>query len=485
MKVENKLSVVWNAIINKKIVKSGEGRRKWTLPNDGVWVGNVKTFYNRECYDYNIKRFFQMPTTVTKGLLSGTAGIGKSLFLIRLLDYIVEFSETVADISIDYYQREGPSTSCRYRLLGSGDVVLYDQLKHRTPDYLLSDSIDFGVDKGNRFSLLVASEKEADVARVTKRVREMGANGASIIMPPFTMNELLQIKPLEMTEEEAIFRGDVFGGSARNFVANTAGTGTYTYQVVDETMNAFFPEIYKVRFASSWQNIVSSLSQQLGKMTSISDNLSAVNIVNSMFIHIIPDKGAIWASVFMKTLAGAVVDAKDINITGELKKILGNSGYGSLFESVCHLKLTRCVTPFLLIPLHARNGKNIQETANPSIKFDMDIAILTTVSDISSLPNNTYGLPLFSNFPLVDAIIQPDTLIQYTVSLSHKGAVNQLADIRKKLNEKNSKKHLIIFVVPKDNLFKFKHQNNLYGIKQFVITDSPQVETGTSKKRKA
>ena len=39
-----------------------------------------------------------------------------------------------------------------------------------------------------------------------------------------------------------------------------------------------------------------------------------------------------------------------------------------------------------------------------------------TVGEIGNLPNGTYGLPMDNNFPVVDAVIQPDTLVQFTTS---------------------------------------------------------------------
>jgi hypothetical protein len=138
------------------------------------------------------------------------------------------------------------------------------------------------------------------------------------------------------------------------------------------------------------------------------------------------------------------------------------------------------VTQFSLTPLKPRYARANSDL----ISFNIETVILRVVADISSLPDNTYGLPLYSNFPLVDAVIQPDTLIQYTISpTNHKGAVEQLATIREQLRDKNSRNHRMIFVVPKTNLKTFKHQENLASIRQFIITDTPQV--GENSKAKA
>jgi hypothetical protein len=309
----------------------------------------------------------------------GTAGIGKSLFLFSFLDHIVK---TVAPIpSIDYVQREVAPKLGRYRLLGNGDVILYDEIKDGKPDYLLSDSCEIGSEEGGTFSLLIASEKEADSSIFRKRVRESGECGVTITMPPFTAKELLNIKPINMSDEEATFRGTVFGGSARNFIG-TAITDTTPLKVVVDTMKLFFPSDYSERFSHSWQNIVTSISEQLGKMSATASGPFVENVMYSMFFHLTPES-RIWASIFMRTLAAKIFDDREISVSGELRLILDSSGVGSMFENLCHLKLTRCVTQFSLTPLKPRYARANSDL----ISFNIETVILRVVADISSLPD--------------------------------------------------------------------------------------------------
>ena len=91
-------------------------------------------------------------------------------------------------------------------------------------------------------------------------------------------------------------------------------------------------------------------------------------------------------------------------------------------------------------------------------------------------------MPVFSNFPLVDAVVQPNVLLQMTVAPDkHKGAVERLNDIRAHLKG-DKKTHMMIFVVPYDNLETFQHQNDLGDIKQFIFCPDPVIDK--SKKRK-
>jgi hypothetical protein len=139
-------------------------------------------------------------------------------------------------------------------------------------------------------------------------------------------------------------------------------------------------------------------------------------------------------------------------------------------------------TSFDLKPLHEKYARSVSRKLVP-FTFPEHVVRLRNVEDIRNLPNQRYGLPVTSNFPLVDAIVQPNVLLQMTVSAErHKGAVDRLEDIRAGLSEKDRSKHMMVFVVPKKNFNSFKYQDNL-PIPQFVLC--PMLNTiEQSKKRK-
>jgi hypothetical protein len=465
--IQNELSGAWKAIVEGTVIKDG---RQWTLPDSSKWPGDVLKFHDRLCYDTNIATIGKRK----KVLISGTAGIGKTMFLIRLLDHIVETSPgRTLNTSVVYVDEEA-GTTLRYRLLADGSMTHYDPLKHQVPDYLLSDSVDLQNAKSTKLSLMVASEKKAKCV-FQKRVNEANSDGSNITMPPFTQSELVSIKPPEMSDEEAVFRADVFGGSGRNF--NTMEvTNSDPLPIVEGVMAEFFTLDYKVRFSNSWQNILEVVSNKLKNLT---DGADSREIVNSMFRHCTAGNSKIWASPFMKGLAAAVEHDSDDTITSALKGILGKSGYGSLFESVGHLKLIRCETEYNLYPLLPLKSEASQDSVKFSA-FRMQTIVIREVTDICKLDNGTYGLPLFDNFPLVDAIIQPNTLIQYTVATTdHKGAIDQLDRIRDQLVDKDRANHRMIFVVSRYNFKTFKYQKDLSDIRQYITTDVPLVQKTT------
>lgn len=163
-------------------------------------------------------------------------------------------------------------------------------------------------------------------------------------------------------------------------------------------------------------------------------------------------------------------------LRSSLKAFLGESFYGTCFEALGHLKLTRNKQVYSAKPLVGKKRPREFDFDNLAIVFNLPVMILRSIRDIAALPVGTYGLPLFGNFPLVDAIIQPNMLIQFTTSPNkHKGAVDKLSQIRAQLLEKDESKHKMLFVVPKENLTTFEFQEDLSTIHQFVTCDDSVV----------
>lgn len=134
-------------------------------------------------------------------------------------------------------------------------------------------------------------------------------------------------------------------------------------------------------------------------------------------------------------------------------------------------KALAATTPATVAAASNQNKSYLMNNIN--IGFNIEIMTRNHFTDISNLPDNTYGVPLFTENHNFDAIIQPDTIIQYMTTVKHKGDSNELDIIRNMLNDKITNHHKIIFVVPQNNLNKFKYQKNLSNVNQFVITDIP------------
>ena len=147
------------------------------------------------------------------------------------------------------------------------------------------------------------------------------------------------------------------------------------------------------------------------------------------------------------------LDRRTTDVYEELNRIITSSGVGFLFESMGHRKLLMNTADVLLKPLFAsRPAKELHfETA----RFSLSVVRFKTIDEIGSLPDGTYGLPMTPNFPLIDAVIQPDTLIQFTISpINNKGSSQSLLGIRAQLHAPLDQ-HRLIFVFPEKTLKHF------------------------------
>lgn len=264
-----------------------------------------------------------------------------------------------------------------------------------------------------------------------------------------------------VNKEEAQFRYAIFGGSARNF--ENFWTGDHLSNALVSGAMAWFFDSEKKYFANAYNSAISIITEQLNK-----SGLEDHNVVNSLMIHQ-QDGEALWASKFMEILGSIILDKKETTMYNAIKNLIGNSGFGQVFENIAHMKLTSSKASYSVKPLHKKGARNV--SSDPiQFQFPSTVVRLRSVDDVHNLRNDTYGLPVTSNFPLVDAIVQPNILLQMTVSEErHKGAVDQLPRLREQLSEQDQTKHRMIFVVPQKNLQKFKHQENLSNIPQFIM----------------
>lgn len=261
-------------------------------------------------------------------------------------------------------------------------------------------------------------------------------------MPLFSYGELLCIKPARINDTVAQFRYDIYGGSARNFICSTSFLGQKRYiQFVEAEMDIFFGDCVATAYPLEWNRIINKIASKLQERF---DPSSLVNTMNSMMVHKTEEEEK-WASPFMGLLGAAIRFKNDITIHSELKKLFNNSGMGYLFEALGHKKLLNNGTDYLLKTLESGQLSSVKENFP---KFCFKYPLVIKIEDIQKLEIQRYCLPLFGNFPLVDAIIQPDTLIQFTMSPNtYKGASAQIEHIRSQLTGGRASLRMI-FIVP-------------------------------------
>ena len=473
-------SAVWTAIVKHPIVKNQENPRLWSLHGGIKWIGGVQELFNRPCYD----EITEDISSLTHALVIGTPGIGKTLYLqVLLVHLFMRAKEEGRDIPTIHYVYEAKKKVVTLSFLSDGSVIDITNVgRVPDPEYLLSDSVDLNKPSGTVLNLEVASDKPRNYNEFQKRIGEPGAlRGETIIMPLWSLDELLCIRPASMRRELAEFRYHIYGGSARNFMFFNH-VRNRVLPVVEDTMNLVFRYAnLSDMYPDDWSNTARHISARLtGEFDANSANPSTLN---SMLQHLLPNGEKIWASKFMELLAGAIFEDRSNDIAEELRRIIRSSGEGNLFESLGHRKLLKSLVPFTLKPL--LNPLPNDKPAFPSAQFNLSAVLFNTIAEITHLPDGTYGLPVTGNFPLVDAIVQPNMMIQFTISpTGHTGSVKNLPDICAGLHEKDLTKVKFVFVIPKDNVASFRGEEGLVvgeiAIPQYICLDDPSVGNGTT-----
>eukprot|EP01040_Poterioochromonas_malhamensis_P003123 gene3123-3324_t len=280
-------------------------------------------------------------------------------------------------------------------------------------------------------------------------------------MPTWSFEELVAISPF--SQEENQIRYAVFGGSARNFLGtahNNPLTESFAYVV--EMMEWFFEEekARKVLSADQWNCI----SQYLFRCIFSSNNKerdSRRSAVKALMWHTDNCSEFFYASQFMAMLAQHILNQHESSLKEALRSIVTASGIGYCFEYLDHKEM-----------LHGSHSFRVHGKGQGTAGFNWNLPQLRLQKfrreeDIARLSEGVYGIPYRSNFPLVDAVIQPNILINFTISKLHKGANAELESLRGYLLEKDRKKHKFIWMV--EDAEMFCKQDGLGDITQYAM----------------
>lgn len=481
MLVEEDFLSFWNAVTRQNISKNG---RNWSFSCDASWIGGIKTMYVRDCYVELADLLLGEPlpsgipvVPLSMALILGPKGIGKTMFLNYLIVRIVEKARsdnTLTTLSIVYLHQPHGSTEVGIRFTSSGCTV-----DARKADYYLSDSLDVADGTSGRHLLLeVASESNSNYKKFMERLTEK--NGKRVIMNVWTLQELYQVKRSEWTDSEVDFLHAVFGGRVRNCLG-----GDLDATSVDDDLEAiafwFFGPQVKKDYEKSWNRALKLIRETMADARGKTSK-EELAIQTSLFWVINSNQGPGFSSTFLKLVAGVLSEKMEASLWEALTRLVGGSGKGLFFEAVGHMKLTQTDKEYTSRILKKGGRKTFTR------KFNFPKVLIRCVDDILGLSDNCYGIPLFGNFMLVDAIIKPNIMLQFTVAVTHGCLedVDKWASIRSSLGgiRKNDK---LIFVIPASNLGCFTYRGVPSDLECYVMTweeaVNEKVTAGIKRKR--
>jgi hypothetical protein len=430
-------------------------------PSKQWYLIPMKKLYLRSCYKENLNKFEGMrsqlsPDETLKVAYIGTSGIGKSGFLQTLLVYLVHEAknkEMVDSIRLKVFISDS-SPPKDWLLRTDGRCAIY---KGERVDYYLSDSADIASPEliNVRIACVLATSEKStrQFEKLPKRVLKP--------MPVWSYEELLQISPF--SERESAIRYAIFGGSARHFLGSGGNFPvSKTFDYISKTMDWFFEEerTAGVLIEEQWNEILEYLVQCLSSANNKGRDSTRI-AVEALMWHTDNCQAFFYASRFMAMLAQHILNQHESSLKEALRSLVTASGVGYSFEYLGHKEMLRGSHTFKVY------GKG-QGTADfgwnlPPLRLQK----FRRPEDIPSLRAGSYGIPYRSNFPLVGAVVQPDTLINFTTAKLHKGANVELENLRGYLLEKDRKKHKFIWMV--EDAEKFSKQEGLGDIKQYAM----------------
>lgn len=427
------------------------------LRDEAPWIGNVNRMVVRDCYVALADILLDDVTKIS--LVLGIKGIGNTVFLNYLIVRIIEKYRAAMEPIPDIVYTWKPDEIKRVRFSADGRVSMMSTSSEAP--YYLSDSVDIADSSlGTKLLIEVASNDANNYRKFCDRLVEGGKGAFSYYMPAWSFQELLIANPISdtFTMSEAEFLFATFGGCVRYFMP--CGREP---EVVDDYIqrNAewFFGHEMKSSYPFVWKWALDAIRQRINKIKVSEATPNAADLValSSLFLDPYirdPDTKHLfvgYTSAFMKFLAGCLKEDSEVSLWNTIKGLFGASGEGVAFESLGHKTLVATEEPFTAVDLYNKSNKTFSKSF-----YQMPRVLFHTVNDIKDLQDDQYGLPLSPYFALVDAVIQPNILLQFTVAGTHGKASDEdkYQDLRAQLRGAKDT-HKLIFVLKPGHLKKF------------------------------
>ena len=402
------------------------------------------------------------------GMLQGKSGRGKSVFLKYMIIRMLEDEKIPEAITIAYVVKERIGSSYTFWITkknSKGIVELMDKID-KVPDYLFFDNVDSALNiAGLKLTLGLTSGDRDVLKELSKKLGEAGSYGRTYTMQALDMIVMGLIFP-ELLPSELQFRFDVLGGNPRRFrwevpTCLSREMEQLVYPELNTCILMFFGDEYDYTMKTKEGELANWAMRVIAKEVQ-----SSADCDSSLFraeFEIADDYyQERYASTFLQLVAGALDSKDNANLKDALKKVVGSSGFGYAHEYLSHKifingyakTTTFGLSKFKRIePLTGLHGR--------------PVTLVRNIEDLANLQGcSAYGLPIFSNFPAIDAVVSPN-LLQMTISETHGVAMNKLELIAKHLGVSMSDLRLIFVVesIQKAKDFQFP---SMPGINMYV-----------------
>jgi hypothetical protein len=459
-----------------------------------AWIDSTYDMLIRNCWLELLPIVFANKVVI----LEGKAGRGKSLFLLCAVFEILYCAKNRKDSDLvpDVHFPENPRVMYVSRdgvkhLATKSDVLVWNQSAWpENIHYCFSDNVDIAdADVGTYLTMAATLGDTTVLKEFRKRSSGFGEPKAVLYMPSLDYEEMQTVFPTYGSELEFMF--DVIGGNPRLMRIDPVVENKQFYEVVESALFFVFGEEYTPQRDSEEQ----TRKQRLGRWAidivlmnlqlAMKESSSASTSTDSSFFKefvVSPNYnrgGEQYSSFFLGLVAGKLQENFDSNVMHTLRSLFGASGMGNAFEYTAHAAFATIGSVWCL--------KSTGEMELLSLGTRI-VKRIRNVDDIENLTEGDYGLPTICNFPIIDAVLLPDTGLQMTISTSHEVSVKSLPSILAKLHIEREQ-FKVVFVVPDEILPSFTFPSGLEDVKMFVTVPKAKTETAfetlvKNKKRK-
>lgn len=413
--------------------------------------------------------------------LSGTKGIGKSMFLFWLIYQLVSSRPIGSSIpSILLIVGRNKTEYLLHNRNGNPEVRYWDR---QQVDYVLSDVSYNLTAKHTRWSLLVSSYGATNPREYVKALQNSGVSGIQIVMGALKQHEIINLAP---NKEVGEFSFLIFGGTARmlramsSHIIGAKVSLTSQRSDVEAIMREFLAD--SKYMDGSYDDLIKKSCDVICGQIDLDDS-TVDAIKHSLFLHSFVELDEnnqlqttpTVASTFMEYYASFLREQHTADVFSGLRTMLTSAGIGNLFErhvlkTVVEKFKTRA--QFEVKRMYP-SGYNIAINDETEIQ-QLDVSFtrkvfIQTIEDIELLKDGELGIPSVTNFPVVDFVIKPLIEGQITVAKTHPCAYSRHNSIEDAMGG-NRKDRKFIFFCDRSNFDGFRYDNKLANdVKQYKV----------------
>ncbi|GIM15305.1 hypothetical protein Vretimale_18130 [Volvox reticuliferus] len=387
----------------------------------------------RSCYRGLFNRMMSLRSSNlnSRFLITGTPGIGKSYFAVVLMGWLVQ-EEDVSTIVFETQDK-------RYLFTAKGATLNVEAGSIMDFDEEIDDSTTWWI-----VDMATATERDANTVVLSSPARErykefLKLHGATALYMPIWTDEEIEKCRLQLYPS-------LDDAMVRTLMSKWGNIPRYVLEkAMDEVAQSSLDDAITT---CKWEDIMACIGMP-DSARDASHKLVHLEVVGDQYNK----KVMMPASQYVAQQIVAKMGNGHMRLLKDLVHLSINfpsyaAAAGVFFETYAHRRLQQGGS-FQVRQLHPSKMKDPMDAEPFVLQQCSDIHVFHKLEEVEQHFNNTYYVPHVSNFPAVDALMQPNILLQMTIA--QKAGVNE-SGLKAAAGRLLHKPARLYFVVP-DNIF--------------------------------